>query len=229
MDHRRLRELNAESWATYLFLIIQVIVFVLEQLAGGSENTQVLLYYGAKVNAYVQFGEWWRLITPIFVHIGFMHILFNSLALYYIGINLEQIIGHWRFIVIYMISGVVGNLASFAFGASNAISAGASTSLFGLIGVYIALGYLFKDHYQLRAMGQQFIGLAVLNLVLDLLMSGIDIWGHLGGLVGGVLLTMILIQTYRQPYSRQMFRLAMIIVLALISGLMYGLGMGVFA
>src|SRR5699024_3526907 len=102
-----------------------------------------LIYFGAKSNPAIVAGEWWRLITPMFLHIGFTHILFNGLIVYFLGSQLEMIIGHFRYFLLYLLSGILGNAASFAFNFS--ISAGASTAVFGLFASTIVLGKLYPN------------------------------------------------------------------------------------
>ncbi|MDP4171619.1 MAG: rhomboid family intramembrane serine protease, partial [Bacillota bacterium] len=87
---------------TYVFILIQVAVFLFLEAKGGSTNSMVLIRYGAKFNPLIMDGEWWRFITPIFLHIGFMHLAMNSLALYYLGTTVERIYGNARFIMIYL-------------------------------------------------------------------------------------------------------------------------------
>ena len=79
---------------TVTLIAIQVIIYLLMTLAGGSTNPAVLLRFGALQSAALQAGEWWRLITPVFVHIGFAHLLINSITLYFIGMYIEQLFGH---------------------------------------------------------------------------------------------------------------------------------------
>ncbi|UQS83387.1 rhomboid family intramembrane serine protease [Bombilactobacillus thymidiniphilus] len=178
--------------ATYGLLIIQVLVFLWEQTHGGSYNTQTLIQAGAKVDSFIIAGQWWRLITPIFVHIGWMHILLNSLTLYFVGIHLELMYGKMRFLILYLLSGIGGNLMSFALGNPETISAGASTSLFGLFGVYVALGIVFRGNSGVKQWSNQFLVLIFLNLVTDLFAGNIDIWGHVGGALSGVLLGIVI-------------------------------------
>ncbi|WP_029276404.1 rhomboid family intramembrane serine protease [Carnobacterium jeotgali] len=171
---------------TYLFLAIQILAFILMTLDGGSTNMVTLLKYGAKFNPYIVLGEWWRLITPMFLHIGFIHLLMNSVILYYLGEQLEGMFGHLRFAGIYLLSGIAGNLASFAF--SDSLSAGASTALFGLFGSTIMLGQTFKHNPAIQQMAKSFGTLIIINIVFGVFSSSIDMAGHLGGLLGGFLI-----------------------------------------
>ncbi|MFT8668225.1 MAG: rhomboid family intramembrane serine protease [Liquorilactobacillus hordei] len=171
---------------TYTLLGMNVIVFILMTLAGGSENLGVLVEFGAKVNALIVEGQWWRLITPMFLHIGFEHIIVNMITLYFVGIQLENILGRIRFLAVYLVSGLIGNLASFAFN-PNAVSAGASTALFGLFGVFLMMGESFGSNPYIRVMAKQFLLLVVLNIGFGFY-GGVDLAGHIGGLIGGFLM-----------------------------------------
>ena len=180
---------SRRPFVTWGLLIVIAVVFLLESMQpGGSTSVNTLLAMGAKTNSAVQAGDWWRLITPIFLHIGVLHILTNGFTLYFVGTMLEPLIGNTRFFTIFMLSGITGNLASFAFGANNAISAGASTSLFGLFAAFIALAVIYRENHFMSELGRTFAALIILNLVLDLTMAGVDIWGHIGGALGGFLL-----------------------------------------
>lgn len=169
--------------ATYILIIINISVYLLMTIAGGSQNTGVLLAFGAKVNFLVAQGQWWRLVNPMFIHIGLEHLILNMVTLYFIGLQIETLFGKWRFVTLYLLSGLGGNIASFVF--SPGISAGASTSIFGLFGAFLMLGESFRDNPYIRATARQFLLLVVLNLGLGL--RGIDLAGHLGGLLAGFL------------------------------------------
>ncbi|WP_125761030.1 rhomboid family intramembrane serine protease [Companilactobacillus hulinensis] len=216
-----------KPYVTWFLLILTLGVFVAETISGGSENVNTLVLFGAKTNNLVQEGQWWRLITPMFVHIGVLHILMNGFTIYYVGQILEPMVGHVRFLVIYLISGVTGNLASFAFGSNNAISAGASTSLFGMFAAFLALAVIYKENRFLGELGKSFLGLIAINLLLDLTMSGIDIWGHLGGAVGGFLVGLAAgLPGIKRP--KLIFRVLALVIIAVISYYMYIKGMIVY-
>lgn len=173
-----------EAWQkaplTSLIILIQVIVFILMTLAGGSTNSQVLIEFGARYTPLIKAGEWWRLITPGFVHIGLTHLVVNSVTLYFIGMYIENLFGHWRFLAIYLVSTLMGNLASAVF-LPQSISAGASTGIFGLFGAFLMLGLAFWDEPAIHSLAHQFLILVLLNLGTDILVPGIDLAGHLGG------------------------------------------------
>ncbi len=218
---RRIRQL---PWVTYTILLIQVIVFGWEILQGGSENISALVAAGAKVNGLVAQGQWWRLITPIFVHIGWQHILINSLTLYFMGQQLEFLYGPLKFIGLYLLSGIGGNLMSFAFGSSASLSAGASTSLFGLFGLYVTLGLIFRKNEVIRQWAQQFLLLIILNLGTDTFMGGIDIWGHIGGALTGCLLGFVISVPQMQNSLSRLGRIISIVILLVLAVVLYQIG-----
>lgn len=181
----RLSRLNQYPFMTVGLIVIMVLVYGAMTLDGGSTNVNVLITFGAKLNALIQQGEWWRLFTPIFLHIGFTHILMNMITLYFVGIQIEAAFGHTRFLVLFLVAGIGGNVASFCF--SNSLSAGASTAIFGLFGAFMMLGESFWQNPVIRQLTQTFLAFVVMNILFDLFAPGIDLAGHIGGLVAGFL------------------------------------------
>ncbi|OTN77036.1 hypothetical protein A5886_002116 [Enterococcus sp. 8G7_MSG3316] len=178
-----MRKWRNQPFFTYLFLAIQTIVFILGYLIPTIQISGVM--FGPYV-AYMQ--EYWRFITPIFLHFGLAHFAINSVILYYMGQQVEAIYGHSRFFCLYILSGIMGNTMSFAFNQAGVQSAGASTSLFGLFGAFLILGLHFRNDYRIQAMVRQFALFVGLNLVFGLFDQSIDMWGHVGGIIGGLLL-----------------------------------------
>lgn len=223
MSYRR-----QQPFVTWALLIIIAVIFLLESMSpGGSQSVNTLISFGAKTNTLVQTGDWWRLITPIFLHIGVLHILTNGVTLYFVGTILEPLIGHVRFFTIFLLSGITGNLTSFAFGADNTIAAGASTSLFGLFAAFLALAFIYRENNVLRELGKTFAALIIINLLLDFTMSGIDIWGHVGGAVGGFLLgTAFGLPGIKRP--NMIIRAVAFLACLVLSYMMYSKGMVVY-
>ena len=187
----------AQPRATYVLLALIILVFLAMTVAGGSESIRVLILFGAKVNSLIAAGQVWRLLTSMFLHIGLVHLVFNSYALYVFGIQAERLYGSPRFLAIYLLAGLYGSLFSFAFGAE--LSAGASGAIFGLLGALLAF---FRRHRETFGMWgrQQLLNLLVvagLNLVLGVTIPGIDILAHLGGLVSGAVLGWLLAPQYQ--------------------------------
>lgn len=176
---------------TTIILIATVVVYILMTLAGGTTNNQVLFEFGAKWTPAIRAGQYWRLITPVFEHIGLTHLVMNGITIYFLGIYIESLFGHWRMAVIYFFSGFTGNLLS-AVWSPHTLSAGASTAIFGLFGAFLMLGENFRDYPAIHALATEFLVLVVLNIFTDLFTPGIDLAGHLGGLAGGFLIAYVL-------------------------------------
>lgn len=175
---------------------LNLLVWLAMTAAGGSTNPQVLLRFGAKVNSRIIAGQIWRLVTPIFVHIGIVHLAFNTYAIYVFGIQLERTFGSIRYLAIYMLSGIAGVLGSFAF--SPHPSAGASGAVFGLIGTEAAFFFRYRRAFGRTGQQRLYNILIVIgyNLAFTFAASNIDVWGHLGGLLAGTVLGWWLMPQY---------------------------------
>lgn len=165
---------------TWALIIINVVLFILSSIFGFTADLAVN-------RGYVVNGEYYRLITGIFMHGGILHLLFNMYALYIIGMQLESFVGKAKYLTIYLLSGLAGSMLSIFF--SSGYSVGASGAIFGLMGALLYFGYHYRA-YLGTTLKSQIIPLIVLNLLLGFTMSGIDNWAHIGGLIGGVLATM---------------------------------------
>lgn len=192
----------SDAYMTFGILIVLLAVFIAEIFLGGSENTATLYKMGAMSNyTVVAGGQWWRLFTAQFVHIGVLHLVSNAVIIYYMGMYMEPLLGHFKFLVIYLLSGVGGNLLSLAFGSDAAISAGASTALFGLFGAMTVVGIRNRNNSVIAYLGRQAFVLALINIAFDLFMPGIDIQGHIGGFVAGFLLEFVLGDAIKNEYN----------------------------
>jgi rhomboid protease GluP len=182
---------------TYVMMGILIIVFVIETLAGGSEKPRVLISLGANVGPLVTTGDYWRLFTANFLHIGLVHIAFNLYALYILGTEVEMFYGPWRFLVIYLLSALCGALASYAF--TYGLSAGASTAVFGLVGTLVA--FFIRNRAVFGEMSRtrltNLVIVIVINVFYGLSAGTIDNWGHIGGFVGGIVLGWLLCPFYQ--------------------------------
>ncbi|WP_297819115.1 rhomboid family intramembrane serine protease [uncultured Lactobacillus sp.] len=201
-------------YMTFAILIVLLIVFLVETFTGGSTNPAVLIKLGAMNNMMVAaYDQFWRLFTAQFLHIGWLHLASNAVMIYYIGQYLEPIIGSWRFLFIYLLSGVGGNMLSFALGSDSSIAAGASTALFGLFGAVIAIYLKNKNIPLIYGLGRQALALAVINLVLDLFMKDIDILGHIGGLAAGFFLSIVIGNDNLAKYHSKIRVLAAVVLI----------------
>jgi membrane associated rhomboid family serine protease/tetratricopeptide (TPR) repeat protein len=179
--------------ATLVLLAVNFLFFGLEIFAGGADNTQVLLNLGAAYGPYMRRGEYWRLVMPMFLHGGWLHILGNSYCLYILGPILERVYGYGRYLTIYVAAGMGGAFLSME--VSRNVSVGASGAIFGIAGAMLVTGYVHRDVIPPRwgrAFGRGMIPFIVLNLALGLSMHGIDNWGHVGGLAIGALLAFVI-------------------------------------
>lgn len=175
---------------TYALIIINVLVFLAMYIFGkGSEDTLTLLLFGANYPVLVRAGDYYRLITSAFLHVGLLHLIFNNYALYVIGSQLESFLGKAKFLIIYLVSAICGSLMSMLF--SDGISVGASGAIFGLLGSLLYFGYNYRV-YLGTVLKSQIIPLIILNLVIGFITPGIDNAAHIGGLLGGLGMTMAL-------------------------------------
>ncbi len=171
---------------SHILIAINVIIFMLMWLVDHDISSMTLIHFGAKANFMIVDGEWFRLITPMFLHVDFFHLLFNSMALASFGTETEMIFGKRKFLIIYFVSGIAGSIGSLIF--SQSISAGASGAIFGLIGANIYLLTLNKDMYK-RVFGNSILFLIVINLIYGISNPLIDDSAHIAGFVGGFLVT----------------------------------------
>ncbi len=174
--------------ATFGLIAFTMMVFIVQYLSVQTTGIDPVLQYGAKVREYIAEGEVWRLITPIFIHIGLWHVFVNMYSLYILGPAVESFFGSRRMLAFYLISGVGGVAMSMLFSAH--ASAGASGAIFGLLGALVAFLFRHRKVFGRRGMMQfrHLLLVALLNLFLGL-MPGIDNWGHLGGIISGGLVT----------------------------------------
>ena len=167
---------------TYALIIINVLVFILSVF-----NDSILPMFAVNRELIVNFGQYYRLITGMFLHGSILHLLFNMYALYIIGMQLESFLGKAKYLIVYLLSGIGASMLSIFF--SNSFSVGASGAIFGLMGALLYFGYHYRVYLD-SVVKSQIIPLIVLNLILGFTLSGIDNWAHIGGLVSGILATM---------------------------------------
>ena len=211
---------SGKPFLTYVFMIIQVVVFLLMELKGGSTNSATLIEFGAKSSPYILQGEWWRFFTPMVIHIGFVHLLMNTISLYLIGSEVERIYGNTRFLIIYLFAGFSGTLASFMMTPN--LAAGASGAIFGCFGALLYFGSVYPKLF-FRTMGSSVIVLIIINLVYGFAVPGIDNAGHIGGLIGGFLAAGIVSLPKKKFIMRQLILFVSTIGLTYFS-LQYGFG-----
>lgn len=169
---------------TYLLIVINILVFLSSIVYG-----DFTLGYA---NNYVQiftYNEYYRLITSMFLHGSIIHIGFNMYALYILGPVVERYYGKSKFLLIYFVSGILGNLFSCLFASEITFSLGASGAIFGLLGSIAYFTYYYRATIQ-GLLKSQIIPTIAVNLLIGFMLPGIDVSAHVGGLVGGLLISM---------------------------------------
>ena len=145
-------------------------------------------------------GEWYRLVTAMFLHYGLLHLLLNMYALWVLGRDLEALLGPLRFLGLYLVAGLGGNVAAYLFSQPNEASAGASTAIFGLFAaVFVIMRRLGRDTSAI-------VPILVINLIFTFTVPNISIPGHVGGLVTGAAMGWVL--AYAPRMRRSVFQAA---------------------
>lgn len=175
-------------YITLGIILINFVMFLLMYLFGnGSEDVVTLVNFGALYKDLVLRGDYFRLLTCAFLHIGVIHLLVNSYSLYVIGSQLESFLGRTKFLFVYLVSALCGSLMSITF--NSYVSAGASGAIFGLLGSLLYFGFNYRVFLG-NVLKSQIIPLIILNLGLGFVVKGVDSAAHIGGLIAGCLATM---------------------------------------
>ncbi len=183
--------------ATLAILAVLFAVFLGMVAAGHGQfmefSSAVDRAFGDKENVLIRQGEWWRMITPIFLHGGLVHLLVNSLSLWMFGAAMERIYGWRKYITLFVLAGIAGNIGSFLH--TPAASLGASGAIFGLVGAGLAFPIRYRSIVREEArasMLRQLLPIAFINLAIGFSIQNVDNWCHLGGLAGGALAAMFI-------------------------------------
>jgi len=179
---------------TWVLIGICILMYLLSIFITDNFATSLVLL-GANNRTLVLNGDFYRLIACAFLHGSLIHLIVNMYSLYIIGSQVETYLGKVKFLIIYLLSAIMGSVFSIVF-SENSLSIGASGAIFGLMGSLLYFGY----HYRLylsNAITSQIIPVIVLNLALGFILSGIDNFAHIGGLIGGYLSTMIVGLKYK--------------------------------
>lgn len=174
---------QSAPYVTYAILGITILAYLIQISPYGNLFVQAFI----KSNELIRQGQLWRLITPVLLHGGFTHIVFNMYALISFGQALERHFGHGRFLLLYLLGGFAGNVMSFLM--TNANSLGASTAIFALVGAEGV--FLLKNRKlfagQFRSAIGNIIFIVFINLFIIGALPNIDNWGHIGGLLAGLM------------------------------------------
>ncbi|MBP3953316.1 rhomboid family intramembrane serine protease [Bacillus suaedae] len=163
-----------------------------------------VLTLGIGNNLAVANGDYWRLVTPIFLHIGTAHVLFNSFSLVIFGPALEKMLGRFKFILFYLLTGVIANIAYFYLGDPYTQHLGASGAIYGLLGLYLYLVVNRKDLID-QENGQLVMTILIIGLVMTFVNSNINILAHLFGLISGAALAPLFLIGAKPFYAQRSF------------------------
>ena len=194
------------SYTTYVLILLNVTLFILEMRSGGVENLNTLDYLGALIPAKIFAGEWWRLLNANFLHYGWIHLGTNMLALFFLGKLVEFRLGAGGYLVVYLSSGMGAMLSvallSLKTGDGNIVLVGASGAIMGLIGTLLALA--FKIWLQKRnALNAQrlktVIFVIILQFILDNVIPQVSFESHFFGLIIGFIVSVFLLLFNLEP------------------------------
>ena len=178
-------------------IIINVLVFLVLEIIGQTESAVFMMEHGAMYPPYIQEnGEYWRLFTAMFLHFGLEHLLHNMVMLGAAGQILERAVGKIKFIVIYLIAGLGGSALSYIQmlrKGEDAVSAGASGAVFGIIGALAWVVIVHKGSYETLT-GKGMLVMIALCLYYGISTGNVDNWGHIGGLVMGFLMGIVCVR-----------------------------------
>ena len=224
--HRRLFELTPQVLVTRLIVAVNLVVFALMAFSSGtlfSPSGETLIEWGANFGPKTLGDEWWRVFTSMFIHVGIIHVGLNMWVLWDAGHLVERMVGNVGFLVLYVISGVFGSVAS-VYWNNNVLSAGASGAVFGVFGALMGFIMLRGDSIPksilgpLRNSGFAFLGY---NLIFGYAIDWIDNAAHIGGLVAGfvcgVLMSHSLARTTKTSRAVRVLLTAAVGVLALLA------------
>ena len=188
-DASRLEKLfkNKGPYITYFLIAVNIILYLVPNLLG---QFKPIVNDFCTHGPSIRYGQYYRLFTGMFLHANIFHLFFNCYALYIIGSQIENFLGRFKYVLIYIFSGIIGALFSISFNGPVA-SIGASGAIFGLMGALLYFGY----HYRVflgNVLKSQIIPLIIFNLVLGFILRGVDNFAHIGGLIGGCMITMAL-------------------------------------
>ena len=184
------------------------------------ESVQTVYDFGGVLGAEIQVdpSQSWRLLAAMFVHIGLQHFVLNMVTLYFLGRIAEDLFGSKAFLVLYILSGLMGNLFVMTF-SPEVVAAGASTALFGIFGAIASLRFIARSPY-IQYLSQSYTSLILVNILFSF-MPGISLAGHLGGLVGGGILAFVFPVYGERDSVKKTWRLGALLLYIAVAGLLY--------
>lgn len=191
---------------TALLIGINIIVLLAMEWYGSSTNELTLLQFGAifdfpNLQPNLE-PELWRYVTAMFLHIGFAHLFFNSFALYVFAPPMEYMLGKWRYLLLYLLSGIAGNVISKLLHQNDFIGAGASGAIYGIYAAYLFLAIFRKDIFD-KQTKQSIITIIVVGVIYSIIVPGVDLYAHLGGFIGGMITMALIVLSIKRKYRRR--------------------------
>lgn len=187
--------LKTRSKMNLLIVVCNVLIFLILELIGDTESGQFMLEHGAfYLPAVVEGHEYYRFFTCMFLHFGIEHLFNNMLVLLFLGDMLEKAVGKARYLLIYVLGGMAGNVLSawHSYRTEDfSVSAGASGAVFAVIGALLFLVLIHRGKLE-DLSGRRLLLMAVLTLFQGFTSIGVDNWAHVGGLLGGLILGALL-------------------------------------
>ena len=188
------------NWANLCMVAINVLIFFAADIMGDTLDVSYMLKIGASYTPSILDGEWYRLITSMFLHFGIEHLFNNMLLLLFLGDMLEEFVGKWKYLVIYLGGGLVGNVLSMLveiYKDDMAVSAGASGAVFAVIGAIFVV--LLKNKEEMKELPASRVLLVIaLSIYHGFQSTGVDNVAHIGGALGGILLANMLYRKIKE-------------------------------
>ncbi len=181
-------------WVNLLIIAVNILAFAVMEFLGSTQDAGLMLEWGAAYTPLILEGQWYRLFSSMFLHFGLGHLFNNMLLLLFMGDLLEKLVGKWRYLLIYLGSGLAGNLLSLFWELRTGdmyVSAGASGAIFGVVGGVLVL--VLKNRGRVQDVTVRRLGFMVLlTIYYGFQTVGVNNAAHIGGLLGGILFTWIL-------------------------------------
>jgi membrane associated rhomboid family serine protease len=217
---------GTDALVTKALIALNVVVYLIGAVQGGGINNPMPPSILANSHAIypklwldapqLAQGDWWRLITTMFLHESLVHIGFNMLALWWIGAPVEKYLGRARYLGVYFVAGLAGSAGALI--QTPGITVGASGAIFGILGAMLILEWQATGRF-----GGNALTLIVINLALSFTLANISIGGHIGGLVGGILATLAFARWGRGHAAYGRIGLGGVLGLVIIAGVSVGI------
>jgi len=216
---------GSNLYVTYAIIAINVLVFILMAINGAGifeTNGLVHIKWGSNYSALTLSGDWWRLVTNVFIHFGIIHLLMNMYCLYTVGVYLEPMLGKVKYTVAYLCTGVLASIASLWWHKEGTNSAGASGAIFGMYGLFLALLTTSLIPQKVRQALLQSIGIFIFYNLAYGMKSGVDNAAHIGGLLSGFVIGYIYVLGIKKEKQGQKLQWIVPAVVLLSLGIAYG-------